>query len=150
MKMLKRKANPLVMTLMLLGAGAVLGYLAIGAGNPKSLLVSMRVETNKAEYVVGENVAISLYFVNGQDTAITVDTLSYQLEISGVDFVFGMDRSEMREDTVTIPPSSERLIDSYTWDQKDFDGIQVSTGVYTICASLLDYVLEGETTFQIW
>lgn len=151
MKILKRKTNPLVMILILLGIGVILGCLTIGAENPESLQVSMRIETDKDLYLVGENVTISLYFVNDEGIEITVDTLSYRLEIhNSVDSrIFIMGRMEMRNGSVIIPQYEERLIDIYIWNQIDFNGNQVPTDTYTISASLFDYALEGEKTFQI-
>lgn len=140
------------MVLILLGV-ALVASLVIGGENPGNPEISLRVETDKDVYLVGENVTITLYFVNNGSTEITLPSLSYYLEIRGPSgFVLGMAVEEMRYvgDPIIIPPSSERCIDSYVWGQIDTETrSQVPTGAYTIYVGLGYYALEGSKTIQI-
>ena len=145
-----RPRKPTLIVLLLAFLGGVIAlplYIATTTAGPA---VSMTVETDKDSYMIGEEVAVTLHFVNDGDTEITFPTLSYRLGIEGPSgIVLLMKMKELRKGEVAIPPFSVVLIDSYIWSQKDYDYTQVEPGQYTMRGSLFDYVLEGETTFEI-
>jgi len=129
---------------------AVTGLSFFFAGTTAGPSVSLLAETDKDSYAIGEDIIVTLYFVNSGDTEATFPSLSYRLDIEGLSgAVLLLDVDEVRQSEVTIPPSSAVLIDSYIWDQEDYDSNQVSPGQYTVHSSLFDYVLAGETAFQI-
>ena len=110
----------------------------------------LRVETDKSSYKVGDEVQITITYVNDQNVGVSLSSLSYEIEISNPQgVVFIMMTRQIAEGPVYIGPFSKRFVASYTWNQKDMDRNQVPKGTYTIRVGLSDSTISGANTISI-
>jgi len=112
--------------------------------------VYVGLETDKSTYVPGEEVRITFSLINDKQGNVTVPSLGYSLEITGAQgVVLIVTESHASSEPVSVDSSSQALVGTYVWDQKDLKGHQVSNGVYTISVHLLDASYHGVTEIKI-
>jgi flagellar hook assembly protein FlgD len=110
----------------------------------------LRVETDKSSYKVGDEVQITITYVNDQNVGVSLPSLSYEIEISNPQgVVFIMMTRQIAEGPVYIDPFSKQFVASYTWNQKAMDRNQVPKGTYTIRVGLSDSTVSGANTISI-
>jgi len=113
-------------------------------------MVYVGLETDKGTYAPGEEVRIMFSLVNDKRGNITVPSLGYSLEITGTQgVVLIVTESHASSEPVSVDSSSQTLVGTYVWDQKDMKGHQVPNGVYTVSVYLLDASYHGVTEIKI-
>jgi len=109
----------------------------------------LRVETDRNSYAPGEEVRISITYVNDQKVDVFLSSLSYSLEISNQnEVVLIVTVHQTGEGPVRVQSFSELFVSSYSWNQKGMDRGQVQRNRYTIKVCLLDSTICGATTID--
>jgi flagellar hook assembly protein FlgD len=112
--------------------------------------VYVGLETDKRTYVPGEKVKITFSLVNNKPSNISIPSLGYSLEVSGSKgVVLIVTESHSSSEPVSVDASSEILVSTYMWDQRDMNGNQVPSGTYTIRVTLLGASYHGTTEIEI-
>jgi len=112
--------------------------------------VYVGLETDKRTYAAGEKVKITFSLVNNKPSNISIPSLGYSFEISGPQgVVLIVTESHSSSEPVSVDASSETLVSTYVWDQRDMNGHQVSSGTYTIRVTLLDASYRGTAEIEI-
>ena len=113
-------------------------------------MVYVKLETDKNVYTPGEKVRITFSLVNDQPGNISLSSLAYSLEITGPQgVVLIVTESRVGTEPVSVDASSQAMVGTYVWDQKDMNHRQVPNGVYTVRVSLLNAPYKGVATIKI-
>jgi len=127
----------------------LLSYIALGAldsskmGSQEDTALTIRVETDKPSYTLGETVKIKSYLINHKNETVKIEgnvTTSYDVfnskgeSIYGATICYPLDPDH----PIVLPPQSETLFpfETFEWDQKfaltPLNFTDVSAGTYTI------------------
>jgi len=129
----------------------LLSYIALGGLDsssrpyPENSPVTIRAETDKTSYTIGEVIKIKLYLINHKNLTIRLSGgINTRCDIfnSEGESIYGFGRSYTyaREYPINLPPLSETLFeDIIEWDQKFFSSngssynlTEVNPDIYTI------------------
>jgi len=151
---MKRKI-PFAVGFVLIGVVSLVSYMALGNMNsadkpqvmstPENRTITVRVETDKASYAIGEAVLIKAFFTNRGPTSISflgVDA-GYMVLDSNGEVINGVGADYLLTKPYTLNTQNETLFfDTYAWGQMAYDfrdpanvtgtARQAELGTYTI------------------
>ena len=108
------------------------------------------VSTDKDIYKIGENINISSVVFNNAEFDLKLKSASFSLYIvSPLGDVLSMACMKSHLEHIVVTSKSELQFCNYSWDQKNMENNQVTTGEYTIIVEFIDNGYSGETTIFI-
>lgn len=114
------------------------------------------IETDKKIFAPGEPIEYRIFYVNNRTAEVELRSIDMEVYIQ---YLSGREVEHFIIDyllvgPIVVPPGSQRLIDTFTWEQTSFNYItrtkrQVAPGAYHIRVKLLDKGLSAETMVEI-